>query len=262
MIAIVRYLSLEFHVLFIVMMRNFFGLLFVVPQFLQKHSPSLKTNKLGLHFFRGIAALISMITSFLAIAELPLAEAASLSFIGPILTTVAAIFLLKEKVSSRTWIATFCGAIGVLIILRPGFREFNPAYFYVFISVIFWAISNILIKLLTKTENSQSMVIYMSLVMLIFSIPLAIPYFESVDFEDLFWFVMLGIFSNLTQTYISLSYRRSDLAVVQPFYFTRLIFVSVISYLAFDEKIDIWVVVGSLVILGGVIAGSSKLKLK
>lgn len=253
LIALVRYLSEEFHILFIVMVRNFFGLLFFLPQIFCDYKKVFATNKLKLHIFRGVNGLASMMIWFHVVTVLPLSEAVSISFIIPILTTVVAIVFLKEKVKSHSWIASFIGFAGILIILRPGFREFNPAYFYSFASVILWVISNILIKIMTKTEKPQTIVAYMSFVMLICSIPFAMPYMQPVSFSNFLWFAALGAISNLLHIFISSAYSKADLSYVQPFDFTRLIFTAIISYFAFGEIIDLWVIIGSLVILGGVI---------
>lgn len=253
LIAIVRHLSADFHIFFIVLVRNFFGLLFFLPQILNDFTSVFKTTKLRLHIFRGLNGLISMTVWFHVVTVLPLSEAVSISFIIPILTTLAAIFFLKEKVSAQAWIGTFTGFIGILIILRPGFKEFNFIYFYSFASVILWIISNIVIKVMTKTEKPATIVVYMSLVMLIASIPLALPYIKPIDTTSLYWFALLGLTSNLTHICISNAYAKTNLSVVQPFDFTRLIFTIIISYFAFDEAIDFWVILGSMVILLGVI---------
>ncbi len=253
LIAIVRHLSSEFHIFFIVMMRNFFGLAFFLPQILHDYKKVLYTTKIKMHIFRGVNGLASMMIWFHVVSVLPLSEAVSISFIIPIITTIVAIFFLKEKVRARNWIASFLGLIGILIILRPGFKEFNPAYFYSFASVILWVISNIIIKLMTKTEKPQTIVAYMSFVMLICSIPFAMPYIETITFNNFLWFAALGAVSNLLHIAISLAYSKADLSYVQPFDFTRLIFTAIISYFAFGEIIDSWVVIGSLVILCGVL---------
>jgi drug/metabolite transporter (DMT)-like permease len=253
LIAIVRHLSADFHILFIIMVRNFFGLLFFLPQILRDHNSVFKTKKLHLHILRGLNGLISMVLWFNVVTVLPLSEAVSISFIIPILTTVTAIFLLKEKVYTRGWIATAIGFLGILIILRPGFKEFNVIYFYSFASVIMWVISNIIIKVMTKSEKLTTIVVYMSLIMLISSIPFAIPYIKPLDFNNICWFALLGLTSNLAHICISSSYSKANLSTVQPFDFTRLIFTIVISYFAFDETIDAWVILGSLIILCGVI---------
>ncbi len=253
MIAIVRHLSQDFHIFFIVMLRNFFGLVFFLPQILHNHKKIFYTNKLKLHIFRGINGLASMMIWFHVVTVLPLSEAVSISFIIPIITTIAAMFFLKEKVKSHTWIASIIGFIGILIILRPGFKEFNSAYFYSFASVALWVISNLIIKIMTKTEKPQTIVAYMSFIMFLCSIPFALPYLQPLNFNQILWFAALGATSNLLHIFISLAYSKTDLSYVQPFDFTRLIFTAIISYFAFGEVVDIWVFIGSLVILCGVI---------
>ncbi|MBP7710810.1 MAG: DMT family transporter [Rickettsiales bacterium] len=262
LISIVRFLSAEFHIFFIVMMRNFFALLFFAPQITANYKGVFHTKKIKLHLFRGLNGLASMFIWFHVISAMPLSEAVSISFIIPILTTIAAVVFLKEKVSSHTWIASFIGFIGILIILRPGFKEFNPAYIYSFISVILWIMSNLIIKTMTKTEKPQTIVAYMSLIMLFASIPFALPYVKAISFESVLWFAALGLVSNLLHICISHSYAKADLSYVQPFDFTRLIFTAIISYFAFGEIIDGWVVAGSLVILCGVIIVMPRRKTK
>ena len=224
-----------------------------MPQIIKNHKGIFKTNKLHLHIFRGVNGLASMLIWFHVVAVLPLSEAVAISFIIPILTTVAAIIFLKEKVKTNSWIASFIGLAGILIILRPGFKEFNSTYFYSFASVFLWIISNIVIKVMTKTDKPQTIVAYMSLVMLVCSIPFALPHLQPLNLESLLWFALLGLISNLTHICISNAYAKADLSYIQPFDFTRLIFTAIISYFAFGEVVDFWVVVGSVVILCGVI---------
>ena len=253
LVSLVRFLSREFHVFFIVMMRNLFAFLMFAPQIFKNHKAILKTTKPHLHIFRGINGAFSMLIWFHVITVLPLSEAVSLSFITPILTTIAAIFLFKEKAQAQTLIGGFLGFLGILIILRPGFKEFNPAYFYSFASMISWAISNLTIKVMTKTEKPKTIAAYMALMIFIFSIPFAITHFKPINFENFLAFFALGLVSNLTVIFMAKSYAKADLSIVQPFDFTRLIFISIISYFVFDEVIDFWVIIGSLVILCGVI---------
>lgn len=260
LVSLVRHLSTEFHIFFIVMVRNFFGLLFFLPQILRSPREIFSTKKPVLHLFRGLNGLASMFSWFYVLTLLPLSEAVSISFIIPIITTVAAVVFLKEKVTSKTWIAIATGFIGILIILRPGFREFKTAYLFSFLSIFLWLISNLLIKVMTRSEKPKTIVANMSLIMMLFSIPFALPYMKAINFENFLYFALLGLVSNLTHMCIATSYSKVDLSVLQPFDFMRLIFTAIISYFAFGEIIDFWVVIGSLVILFGVIISAPKKK--
>ena len=115
---------------------------------------------------------------------------------------------------------------------------------------------------MTKTDSPETIVGYMSFIMLILSIPLGLTKIVPITFSDVFWLLMLGLFSNLSHLSMSTAYSKADLSLVQPFDFTRLIFTAIISYFAFNETADIWTWVGSLVILIGTIFVAPKNKKK
>ncbi len=253
LIAIVRHLSSHLSVFFIVTMRNFFAFSLFIPLMIKSRSHLFKTKKLHLHILRNLNGLVAMLIWFYTVTLIPLPEAVSFTFIVPIMTTLAAVFFLKEKVNPRIWLALFVGLIGILIIIRPGFHKFEFAYILALITTVLWSISNLLVKVMTDTDKPETIVAYMSFIMLIFSIPLGIPYMTELSVADIFWLTMLGLFSNLSHMAMSTAYSKADLSVVQPFDFTRLIFISIISYFAFDEVIDLWSGLGALIILAGTI---------
>ena len=253
MIAIARHLSSDFHVFFIVMMRNLFAFLMFVPLMIKTRNALFKTDKFHLHFWRSVNGLAGMLLWFYVITLAPLPEAVSFTFVVPIITTLAAMFFLKEKVSKNIWISLAIGMVGILIIIRPGFKEFNIAYVLAFITTILWSITNILIKVMTKTEKPQTIVAYMSFIILILSLPFGLMHMEALTLNDVFWLVLLGICSNLSHISMSNSYLHADLSVVQPFDFVRLIFISIIAYFAFGEVLDVYTLIGSIIIMTGVI---------
>jgi drug/metabolite transporter (DMT)-like permease len=66
--------------------------------------------------------------SVMAFRSLPFAEAFALLFLMPSLVTVLAVLILKEHVRWRPGLAVCAAFIGVLVIVRPGFREFLPGH--------------------------------------------------------------------------------------------------------------------------------------
>ena len=252
-VALVRHLNQNFHIFFIVMMRNFFGLIFLLPQFIKNRGTIFQTKNIYLHVFRGGNGTISMFFWFYAVNSLPLSEAVSLSFLTPIVTTIASMIFLKEKVSKNIFLASFISFVGVIIILRPGFHKFDEGYIFSFCSIIFWTISNLIVKTMTKTDKPQTIVAHMTFFMFIFSMPFALPYLAPLNFTAFIEFFILGIISNMSYKLIAEAYSKNELSILQPFDFSRLIFTSLVAYFIFDEKLDIWVFVGSLIILFGLI---------
>jgi S-adenosylmethionine uptake transporter len=149
------------------------------------------------------------------------------------------------------WFSLIIGFIGVLIIIRPGFRDLGLGYLLALLTPFVWAISNILTKQMVKTEKPESITFYLSFVMFILSIPFAAPYLKPISWVDFLWLSMLGLISNASYIANAICYSKVDISVVQPFDFSRLIFTVIISYFAFDEKVDLMMLIGAVVILGG-----------
>ena len=249
LIAMVRILSLEYNIFFIVMMRNFFGLILTMPSIIKDKTNIFKTANLKLHIIRSANGTISMFCWFKAVSLLPLCEAVALSFLTPIATIIASALIFNEKISKKISLVCVLSFIGVLIILRPGFNEFNFGYLFSFLSILLWTISNLITKTMTKTSSPKLIVANMNFFQFMISIPLALPYLEPVKDSDILEFFTLGVLSNFSYKLIAKAYCRNNLANLQPFDFTRLIFTSIIAYFVFGEKFDLWVWVGALIIL-------------
>src|SRR5262249_37976069 len=80
----------------------------------------LRTTGLGLQVLRGLLLVGSTGFFYLALRFLPLAEAAAITFIAPVMVTALSGPALGESVTRRQWIAVVLGFVGVLVIIRPG----------------------------------------------------------------------------------------------------------------------------------------------
>lgn len=81
------------------------------------------TTNRPLWLLRFFAYPVGVLGSVTAFTHLSMAEAMVLMFLQPAFVTVMSAFFLRETVGIRRWSAVVVGFIGVLIVLRPGFRE-------------------------------------------------------------------------------------------------------------------------------------------
>ena len=126
--AFAKYLSSSMDVLQITWARYFFTVAFVFPVMLFFYKKQLVwSDKPRLQIFRGLILLSANICFFYAISVISLAKALTLAFIAPLIVTAFSPILLGEKVGFRRWTAVAVGFIGSLIVIRPGFLEFNLA---------------------------------------------------------------------------------------------------------------------------------------
>lgn len=248
--ATIRHLSnLEVHSFVMVFFRNIISFVLISPWLFKNGLRVIKTEHLYLHLLRGFSGFIGMVFFFQALVYMPLTEAVSLSFMVPLFTTICAIIFLQEFVGIRRWCAILAGFSGMLVIIRPGIQEINSAAFLVLGATIAWSASNILVKKLTKTEKPMVIVFYMTGSIIPMSIPLALPHIEWLSFEQLLYLVVLSAISTIAQYCMSRSYAKADISFLQPFDFSRLVFTAVIAFFAFSEIIDIYTIIGAIIIV-------------
>ena len=123
-----KYLSDDLPILQITWARYFFTVAFVFPiMFFFYKKQLVWSDKPKIQIFRGLILLSANICFFYAISVISLAKALTLAFIAPLIVTAFSPILLGEKVGYRRWTAVAVGFIGSLIVIRPGFLEFNLA---------------------------------------------------------------------------------------------------------------------------------------
>src|SRR5262249_37923270 len=116
------------------------------------------------------------------------------------------------------------------------------------ITAAIWAMSNILIKMMSTTETPHTIVFYMLVVMTPISLPFAMSYWTMPTPEEWGWLVAMAIMSNIGQICLATAISKCDMAFLSPFDFARLIFVSAMAYFFFDEDIDPWTILGAIII--------------
>jgi S-adenosylmethionine uptake transporter len=113
---------------------TFFGYLIPLifsPVFMKSGDSVLDIVRWNRPWIMGLRVFLLAVTtplSVIAFRSLPFAEAFALLFLMPSLVTVLSIFILKEHVRWRRGLAVCAAFIGVLIIVRPGFKELLPGH--------------------------------------------------------------------------------------------------------------------------------------
>ena len=126
--TIAKYLSSDLSFFQITWARYFFTVAFTLPiMFLFFRKNLVWTDKPKLQFIRGLILLCANICFFYSISIISMAKALTLAFVAPLVTTALSPILLGEKVGIRRWTAVIVGFIGSLVVIRPGFIEFNLA---------------------------------------------------------------------------------------------------------------------------------------
>jgi drug/metabolite transporter (DMT)-like permease len=211
-------------------------------------------RRLGLNFLRNIIHYASQYLWALALTMLPLAMVFALEFTMPAWTALLAVWLLHERMTpSRLGVVVF-GLIGVLVILRPGIANVNPAALLVLLAAFGFAITMITTKKLTMTETTFGIVFWMAVIQ--FPISLAGSHLDAfARFEAREILPLLGVaIAGLTAHYcLSNAFRAGDATLVVPLDFMRIPLIAVVGWALYGERLDLFVLLGALIIVTGVL---------
>ncbi len=229
--------------------RAFFGLVFSLPLLIKPGFALLRTSRFHLYLLRGLSGAVSMLASFWALAHLPLAQAVSISYSTPLFVTIGAVFLLGEIVRARRWSAVALGFVGVLVIMRPGSVHFSADMLIALLGAAFAASSYISIKFLSRTEPSDAVVIYMTLIMTPIALIPALYDWTWPDAAGWLWLVLTGLLATIAQILMTRAYQAGDVSALVPINFLQLPVVVVGAYFLFDQRLDAATAAGAGIII-------------
>lgn len=246
--GLVRFVSELLPPFQIAFFRNIFGLAFLLPLLMRSRFAMLRTKRIGLHALRGVINMAAMLMFFTALSISPLAKVTALSFTAPIFMAILSVLVLGERFRIYRWLAILFGFLGMLIILRPGLVAIDTGALLVTGSAALWAVAMVIIKILSRTESSVTIVAYMGIFLGFFSVGPALWVWQPFGLQTLVWMVVIGLFGSIAQMSLSQSLKETDPTALMPFDFLKLIWTALIGAWFFAEFPDIYTWIGAAVI--------------
>ena len=248
MAIVIRLASKQLHAFEIAFFRNFFGFVFTAPLFLKHGIGILKTDKLHLYIGRCMIGIISMMCGFWAIVHLPLAEAVAISYSTPLFVTILAVLFLGEVVGIRRWSAVLAGFIGVLIIMQPGSQTFNADMMIALMAAVMSGIVAISIKVLSRTEKADAIVIFTTMLWVPMSLIPALFVWEWPVGITWLWIIAAGFFGTTAHLFWTRALKLGDASMLTPISFFQVPVVAIGAWVVFDEKIGAMAFLGASII--------------
>jgi len=200
---------------------------------------------------RAWAGIASGVLSVYAFTTIPLAEVYALIFLAPLFVTILATLVLKEQVGPWRWFAVFAGFVGVMLVVRPGFRELHLGHLAAFTIAFLAAASVILMRSLAQQEKRTTMLgVLIGYGLLFNGIGAAATSFTVPDTKQLLWLVMAGAFTACGQLLHLLAMKYAPANRVAPTHYSQIVWAVILGALFFQEYPDFLSLVG-LAIVGG-----------
>ncbi len=187
---------------------------------------------------RASCGIISGIGSTLAFTTIPLAQAYALIFLSPLLVTVMAIPVLGEKVGWRRLSAVGLGLVGVLLVVKPGFRELHIGHLAALTCALAGATSMIILRMIGPTERKVSLVGVVMVSAQVVSGGLMLPEFVVPGWTDLLRLGLVGVFGGVGQMTIIAAARAAPANRVAPAQYSQMVWAVLFGALFFAEFPD------------------------
>lgn len=247
----VRYVSPTVPPTEIVFIRSTITILLTLPIVLGSADLAWRTTRPALQVLRGVIGVISMTLWYYALANMPLAEAGTLSFTTGLFVTLGAALCFGEAVGIRRWSAVIVGFVGALVVLRPGSGMVLswPAIAAV-VSSALWATSLLMAKELARYDTTLTISFYQPLLIAPFALLLALPVWVWPDAQAWAILVGMGAIAGVGNYCYILALRMADASLVMPADYVRLVWMAGWGFLFFAEVPLLTTWIGAALIIG------------
>ena len=200
---------------------------------------------------RTLSELVGTGFFVLSLAMVPITTISAIIQVSPLLVTLGAAVLLREKVGVRRWSAILIGLLGVVIILRPWSAEFDAAALLAVLGVVGLSARDLATRPIPNKTPSLVLAILgfgatipAGLILMVFDTRLFVPTSQESLLIGASIFIGVGAYYCIVT-----AMRLGDVSAVVPFRYSRLVFGVAIGAWYFNETLDFWTVIGSAVVV-------------
>ncbi|MEM9105658.1 MAG: DMT family transporter [Pseudomonadota bacterium] len=199
---------------------------------------------------RGVLLMLSTVFNFFAIRHLPLSLTGTILFSAPIIVCALSWPLLREPVGIYRWFAIALGFAGILVAIRPFSEDFHWAVFLSLAGAVYFALYSILTRKLSSVVSTDILQFYSGLVGTAVLLPFALLEWQNPD--DAFgWLVMIGLgfFGWAGHQMLTRAMGIAPANLLMPFGYSFILYLTIWSYLVFDNIPDVWTLLGAAIII-------------
>lgn len=248
--TLARGLSMQLDVYETQFLRYLFGLLVMLPLVWRHGWRSYRPVNIKGQFWRGAVHTLGLILWFTALPKIPLADMTAIGFTGPIFIMLGAAWFLGEPMRKDRWIAAGIGFLGVLVVVVPNLTGSGGWYNLVMLaSSPVFAASFLITKHLTRTEKPGVIVMWQSITVTLFSLPLALLHWQAPTLWQWVGFMVAGVLGTVGHYSLTKAFSIVDISATQSLRFLDLVWASLLGWLVFGDVPSQWTWIGAFVIL-------------
>ncbi|WP_415286957.1 DMT family transporter [Candidatus Pelagibacter sp. Uisw_104] len=239
-----------YHSVFQLLLVKYFFVLFLslVESKRKNNIHFYKSKSIKLQIFRSLLSVIESGCFVLSFKYLSLADAHSVGSLAPVIVVALSAIFLKEKVSTKTWIAIFVGFIGVLIILRPTSSIFDPKALLPLLAAFALGLYQVVTKKVSEHDATETSLFYTSIIGIFAMSFLASNFWSPISSSSYILFLIVGIFFSLGIYLQIIALSMASASIIQPFHYTLIFWAIIFGYIFYNDIPDLFTIVGAVII--------------
>jgi drug/metabolite transporter (DMT)-like permease len=235
----------------VVWARYFFHTLIVGILFSSRQGFSfIRPNRPWTQLLRALCLMAVTLSLYYAIQTISLADATAIVFFAPVLVTLLAGWFLKEKVGAIEWLAVSVGFIGVLFIVRPGFRDPDSALLLACLAAICLAFYFVLTRALKGHDSEQTTLFHTTLAGGVILTVLQPLWWQQPTTVQWLYLVTVGALGASGHFLLVKAFHIASASLLSPYLNAQLVAAALISLIFFDDVLGWPFYLGSCLIVG------------
>jgi drug/metabolite transporter (DMT)-like permease len=190
-----------------------------------------------------------------ALTLMPLSNVAAILQVLPLVVTLGAAMVLRERVGWKRWSAILVGFAGVMVIIRPGTSGYDANTIWALVTVLGLAIRDLAARRMQPRFSTFSIVTMVAALLIPTGLGLHAvmdggPLFSGIAPAALAWIIGGGFFGMAAYYTITVSTRIGEVAAIAPYRYVRLVAALILAYLLFGEVPDLAMIIGASLVIG------------
>ncbi|HWA20057.1 MAG TPA: DMT family transporter [Devosia sp.] len=173
-----------------------------------------------------------------AVTRIPFAETYSLAFLAPLFLTFLSFVILREKVVPLRWVLIVASFIGVLIVVRPGFRDIGLGHVAAISCAILAAGANIALRLISNSERQTSIIAFNGAYQLLACGALMLSSFVMLSWDEVFRLAVIGLIGGAAQILVIRAMQRAPASHIGPTQYVQILWAVALGAIFFRETPD------------------------
>lgn len=187
---------------------------------------------------RALLYTIASLCFTFAVTQIPFAETYSLAFLAPLILAFLSLVVLKERVGPLRWVLIVLSFIGVLIVVRPGFREIGLGHLAAIGCAVSAAGANVILRVISTSERQSSIIAINGIYQLVAAGVLMLGSFVVPTLDELFRLAIIGLIGGVAQILVIRAMRLSPASHIGPTLYVQIIWAVVLGALFYQESQD------------------------